>query len=164
MKTAIYAGTFDPITNGHMWMIDQASNIFDKILVAVAYNPDKKTMFSVDEREKMIHDAIKYFEIPNVSVVKAPSNKLLVDFAKEKQVDCLLRGIRESSDFEYEKQLRLINEALDSTVTTVFLMPPANLSIVSSSMVKSLLKFESSKDVLSNYVPPNVLAMLLSIS
>jgi pantetheine-phosphate adenylyltransferase len=136
-KIALYPGTFDPITNGHYDIIERARNLFDEVIVAVAESKDKKPMFTLNERINMVRAATK--DIKGVSVVGF--NNLTVELAKEKSAKVLIRGLRAVSDFEYELQLGYLNNSLDDTIETVYLMPKLKHAFVSSSIVRNLLKF-----------------------
>jgi pantetheine-phosphate adenylyltransferase len=155
---AIYAGSFDPITNGHLWMIAEGAKLFDKLIVLVADNPNKKCLFSVYGRIEMVNDAIGY-ELDtnelNIEVCQL-ENEYTIKRAKEKGAAYLLRGIRTVSDFDYERALRLINNDIDQDVQTVFLMPPRDLAEISSSLVKGLVGFPGWEELISKYVPKNV--------
>ncbi len=129
----IYPGSFDPITNGHMNLIERALHIFDKIIVAVANNPDKKTFFSVEEKKEMIQTALG--DNPRVEVDSF--NGLLVDYAKRKRVHVILRGLRAMSDFEYEFQMTFMNRKLDRNIDTIFMMTGLRWFYVNSKMIKS---------------------------
>ncbi len=133
-KIAIYPGTFDPITNGHLDVIKRASKIFDKLIVSVAINLSKKPMFSTIERVEMIKEAVK--EITNVSV--DTFSGLLIDYCKENKAFILIRGLRAISDFENEFQMALMNRKLDKNIETVFLMPSEEFTYLSSSLIKEL--------------------------
>jgi len=133
-KIAIYPGTFDPITNGHLDVIKRASKIFDKLIVSVAINLSKKPMFSTIERVEMIKEAVK--EIKNVSV--DTFSGLLIDYCKENKAFILIRGLRAISDFENEFQMALMNRKLDKNIETVFLMPSEEFTYLSSSLIKEL--------------------------
>lgn len=135
-KTAIYPGTFDPITNGHMDIIKRAVRLFDSVLVAVASSDDKKPMFSLEKRVGMAKAAIK--DIPNVEV--EPFSNLLVDFAASKEINIIIRGLRAVSDFEYELQMGYTNSSLNKDVETVYLMPSLENAFISSSVVRTILK------------------------
>ncbi len=141
-KTALYPGTFDPITNGHFDVIERALRLFDKVIVAVAISQDKKPMFTLDERIEMINAAIGHLE--NVNVVGF--DNLTVDLAHEHNASVLIRGLRAVSDFEYELQLGYLNNSLDDTIETVYLMPKLQHAFVSSSIVRNLLKFNGKTD------------------
>ena len=136
-KIALYPGTFDPITNGHFDVIERALNLFDEVIIAVAISQDKKPMFTLDERIKMIHEAIK--GLKNVRVVGF--DNLTVDLAAEHNASVLIRGLRAVSDFEYELQLGYLNNSLNDEIETVYLMPKLQHAFISSSIVRNLLKF-----------------------
>ena len=120
MKIAIYPGTFDPVTNGHLDVIDRASSLFDKVIVAVLdKSNNKKTLFSVEERTNLVKESILDFSNVEVSVFSG----LLVDYAKSNNAVAIIRGLRAISDFEYEFQMALMNRSLNEDIRTVFLMP-----------------------------------------
>jgi len=136
-KIALYPGTFDPITNGHYDVIERALGLFDEVIVAVAISQDKKPMFNLDERIEMIKKATK--DLKNVSVVGF--DNLTVDLANKHGASVLIRGLRAVSDFEYELQLGYLNNSLDDSIETVYLMPKLQNAFISSSIVRNLLKF-----------------------
>jgi pantetheine-phosphate adenylyltransferase len=147
---AIYPGTFDPVTNGHLDIIKRACRMFDKIIVAVADNKDKKTMFSLEKRVELMKKATK--DLPKIEVESF--NSLLVNFAKEKECKIIIRGLRAVSDFEYELQMGYANKSLDSEIDTIYLMPNLENAFISSSVVRSILKY--SGDV-SHLVPKEII-------
>ncbi len=134
---AIYPGTFDPITNGHLDMISRATLLFDKVIVAVAASPSKSPLFSLDERVKLANIVTAY--LPNVEVFGF--NNLLADFAKEHHATTLIRGVRSYTDFEYESQLAKMNRHLHNELETVFLFPSEKWSFISSSLVKDVIRY-----------------------
>ncbi len=136
-KIALYPGTFDPITNGHFDVIERALGLFDEVIIAVAISADKKPMFTLDERIEMTKKATA--NLKNISVVGF--NNLTVELAKEHNASILIRGLRAVSDFEYELQLGYLNNSLDNSIETVYLMPKLQHAFVSSSIVRNLLKF-----------------------
>ena len=138
-KIALYPGTFDPITNGHFDIIERALGLFDEVIVAVAASIDKKPMFSLDERIDMVKKATK--NLKNTSVVGF--NNLTVELAKTHDATILIRGLRAVSDFEYELQLGYLNNSLDDSIETVYLMPKLQHAFISSSSVRNLLKFHA---------------------
>ena len=147
MKTAIYPGSFDPITNGHLDVLKTSSEIFDKVIIAVAVNPDKTTGFlTIDERVNLIKESVKEFK--NVEVDSFEG--LTVEYAKKKNAKVLIRGLRAVSDFEFEMQLSQTNSSLDENIKTIFL-PKYNF--ISSSAVKEVVSLGG--DV-SKFVPKNV--------
>ena len=139
MKKALYPGTFDPITNGHFDIIDRARKLFDHVTVAVADNKEKKPMFTLDERKKMVQLACSAFE--NVEVVGF--DNLTVDLAEKLDAKILIRGLRAVSDFEYELQLGYLNRSLNHDIETIYLMPRLSNAFVSSSSVRALLKYDA---------------------
>lgn len=148
MKKAVYAGTFDPITYGHIDVIDRATKIFDKIIVAVSDGP-KNTLFSLDERIFLI----KEFYKNNRKVIVMGFSSLLVDFVRRVSANTIIRGIRAVSDFDYELQLALMNRKLDPGIETLFLMPSEKYIFISSSLVKEIARFGGDT---SKLVPPLV--------
>ncbi len=137
-KIALYPGTFDPVTNGHYDIIERALRLFDQVIVAVAISHDKKPMFTLDERIKMTKEAVKSLG-GNVKVVGF--DNLTVELAKTHDASIIIRGLRAVSDFEYELQLGYLNNSLDDTIETVYLMPKLKHAFISSSIVRNLLKF-----------------------
>lgn len=135
-KIALYPGTFDPITNGHFDVIERALALFDELIIAVAVSTDKQPMFSLEQRVKMIKESTK--ELKNIRVVGFEN--LTVDLAKQNNASVLIRGLRAVSDFEYELQLGYLNNSLDDTIETVYLMPRLKHAFISSSIVRNLLK------------------------
>ena len=137
MKIGIYAGTFDPITIGHLDIIRKASKVFDKVIIAIGINPDKNTtMFSLKERSEMIKLSIKEFK--NIEVESF--NGLLVDFAKENNANTIIRGLRAVTDFEYELQVGYANQSLNDNIDTIFFMPKLCNSYISSSTFRAIYK------------------------
>jgi pantetheine-phosphate adenylyltransferase len=135
MKKALYPGTFDPITNGHMDIIKRATHIFDEVIVAVANSKAKNPMFSLKERLNMAKVVTK--DMPNVKVVSF--DNLLVDFAKSLDIKFVVRGLRAVSDFEYELQMGYANSSLDPNLETIYLMPTLENAFISSSIVRAIL-------------------------
>lgn len=131
-RTAVYPGSFDPITNGHVDIINRGLNVFDKLIILVGYNPNKSTLFSVEERVSMIKAAVG--ETPRIEIDSFSG--LLVDYIKDSEASCILRGLRAMSDFEYEFQLALINRRLKRNIETVFLMTGSKWFYCNSSIVK----------------------------
>ena len=148
-KIAIVPGSFDPITYGHIDIIKRSSELFDEIIVAILVNPDKKYLFSLDERVEMIEETIK--DIPNVRV--DAFSGLLVNYAKKVGSSVIDRGLRAVSDFEYEMQLTFMNKALDEGIETFYMMANKQYSFISSSIVKGVSGFGAD---LSKFVPKNV--------
>ncbi|MDP2892849.1 MAG: pantetheine-phosphate adenylyltransferase [Sulfurimonas sp.] len=155
-KIALYPGTFDPITNGHFDIIERALNLFDEVIVAVAISEDKKPMFMLQDRINMVKESVK--NLKNVTVLGF--NNLTVELASEHNATVLIRGLRAVSDFEYELQLGYLNNSLDDTIETVYLMPKLQHAFISSSIVRNLLKFNSKTEHL---VPKEVQRIIESM-
>ena len=149
MKTAIYPGTFDPITNGHLDIIERAIKMFDKVIVMVARNSAKNPMFSDQERVDLIRAAVRKYKRVEVASFQG----LLVEYAKKRKATAILRGLRAISDFEYEFQLALMNRKLNESVETVFLMPSEKYTYLNSTIVREIARLGG--DV-SEFVPPVV--------
>ena len=156
-KIALYPGTFDPITNGHFDVIERALGLFDEVIIAVAVSEDKKPMFPLDERIMMTNKAIE--GLKNVSTVGF--DNLTVELAKTHGATILIRGLRAVSDFEYELQLGYLNNSLDDTIETVYLMPKLQHAFISSSIVRNLLKFNGKTEHL---LPKEVQKIIGSMS
>jgi pantetheine-phosphate adenylyltransferase len=146
MKRAIYPGSFDPVTNGHLDVIGRARKLFDEIIVAVAHNDEKQPLFSLEERLALLHDALD--KIDNVRI--AQFDGLLVDFAVAQEAHAVIRGLRAVSDFEFEFQMALMNRKLEDNVETIFLMPKEEYTYLSSRLVKEIARLGG--DV-SGFVP-----------
>ena len=157
-RKCVYAGSFDPPTNGHMWMIENGSRLFDELVLAIGTNPEKKSMFSVSERLGLLRDLSKHYG--NITV-GSYQNQFLMHYAKSIGAKYVLRGIRSYKDYEYESGIKRINDSISSSVTTVFLMPPDELSHISSSIVKGLIGPSGWEDVVEHYVPRSVYSELL---
>lgn len=134
--TAIYPGTFDPVTNGHSDLVQRAATMFDRLVVAVAPNRAKQPLFSLDERVGLVRDMVSQLDLNNVEVRSFPS--LLVDFARSVGARVIVRGLRAVSDFEYEFQLAGMNRRLDPDIETMFLAPAEQYAFLSSSMVREI--------------------------
>jgi pantetheine-phosphate adenylyltransferase len=139
---AIYPGSFDPLTNGHLDLIARAAKIFDHLVVGILRNSSKNPLFTVEERVAMLSEGTAQFD--NVSV--STFDGLLVDFAREQRAHAVVRGIRAISDYEYEFQMALMNRRLSPDVETIFLMPDAKYSFVSSRLVKEVFRLGGSVD------------------
>ncbi|MEK7279640.1 MAG: pantetheine-phosphate adenylyltransferase [Nitrospirota bacterium] len=154
MKSAVYPGTFDPITNGHIDIIRRTLRVFDRVVMAVAPNPKKTPLFDLKERIFMIEEATRGMK--NIEI--EPFEGLLVDYVKERGADAIIRGLRAVSDFEYELQMALMNRKLSDTIETVFLMPSEEYSYLTSSIVKEVASYGGNvKDLV-----PSIVAMRLS--
>lgn len=153
MRLALYPGSFDPITNGHLDVLQRAAGLFDELIVAVARDNSKSSLFNVDERVALIRDAAGH--IPNLRVL--PFEGLLVNFAKKHGAAALVRGLRAVSDFEFEFQLALMNRKLEPNLETLFLMPREELTYISSRLVKEIARLGGN---VLQFVPPNVATAL----
>ncbi len=149
MKTALFPGSFDPVTNGHIDVIQRACLLFDKIIVTVAINSDKHTLFDIEERKELLSEVCK--DIPKVKV--ASFEGLLIDAMKTFKTVAVIRGLRAISDFEYEFQMAMMNRTLCQDCETVFLMPAPEYSFLSSRMIKEIAMFNGD---ISHFVPPVV--------
>ncbi|MFL0268231.1 pantetheine-phosphate adenylyltransferase [Candidatus Clostridium radicumherbarum] len=146
MKRAVYPGSFDPITNGHLDIIKRASEIFDEVIVGALVNPDKKGLFDITERVNLIKKSTS-----NISNVRVESfTGLLIDFMKKTDTKIIVKGLRAISDFEYEFQMAMLNNKLDSNIETVFLMTSEKNSYISSSSIKQIAMFGGS---ITDFVP-----------
>ena len=158
---AVYAGSFDPLTEGHMWVIWRAAEIFDNLIVAVGVNPLKKPTFSVEERKEMIERSIPW---KKSCKVESFENKYLVRYAQEVNATHIIRGMRNVGDFEFERLMQNINAdiqtATNSCIQTVFLVPPRELAETSSSAVKALIGPEGWEEVVRPMVPVHVFSAL----
>ncbi|HEV7927942.1 MAG TPA: pantetheine-phosphate adenylyltransferase [Verrucomicrobiae bacterium] len=153
MRTAIYPGSFDPLTNGHLDIIQRAAKLFDRVIVAVAQNEGKKPLFSLKDRLSLVQQSLG--EFPNV---KADSfDTLLVDYAAKQNGQAIIRGLRAVSDFEFEFQLALMNRKLNGTVETIFMMPRETYTFLSSRIVKEIARLGGDVE---SFVPPHVRAAL----
>lgn len=153
MTIAIYPGSFDPITNGHIDILKSGSEIFDKVIIAVSYNINKQGFLSVDERVDLIKKSVAHLKNVEVDAFQG----LTVEYAKKKGADVLLRGLRTSFDFEYELQLSQTNNALNKNLKTVFLITKPEYNFISSSMVREIL---ANNGDISKFVPEPVYEFL----
>ena len=136
-RIAVYPGTFDPVTNGHIDLVERSLRIFDKVLVAVAENPKKAPLFSLEERIGMFKKATAAYR----NIVIEGFDGLLVDYVKKKRAVGIIRGLRAVSDFEYEMQMALMNRRLDNDIETVFMMPNEEYSFITSTIVKEAASY-----------------------
>lgn len=157
-RLGVYAGSFDPLTVGHMWMIEQGARLFARLTVAVGVNPDKRYTFALEDRLEMLRESTT--GLTNVSVASF-SNRYLIHYAQLIGATHILRGIRTESDYEFERTMRNINGDLDAGICTVFLMPPRGIAEVSSSMVRGLIGPVGWQKIVRTYVPAPVYKRLL---
>jgi len=153
IRRAIYPGSFDPVTNGHLDVIDRARKLFDEVIVAVAHNDQKQPLFTLEERLELLQDTIG--KLKNVEI--APLDGLLVDFAMARKATAVIRGLRAVSDFEFEFQMALMNRKLEASVETIFLMPKEEYTYLSSRIVKEIARLGG--DV-AKFVPARVATAL----
>ena len=149
MRTAVYPGTFDPLTNGHVDVIERSTRLFDRVIVALLVNPAKQPSFTIQERAAMIEDV--FASRPGVEI--DTFSGLLVDYARRRQAAAIVRGLRGVTDFDYERQMTLMNRHLTAEIDTVFLMPSAATAYISSSLVREIAALGGS---LAGLVPPAV--------
>jgi pantetheine-phosphate adenylyltransferase len=149
MRRAIYPGSFDPVTNGHLDVVERARKLFDEVIVAVAHNDEKQALFSLDQRLNLLRETVG--KIDNIRV--AQFEGLLVDFARAEKAHAVIRGLRAVSDFEFEFQMALMNRKLEGDLETIFLMPKEEYTYLSSRLVKEIARLGG--DV-SKFVPPMV--------
>jgi len=151
-KTALYPGSFDPFTNGHLDILRRAVQLFDNVIITVAVNKKKQSVFSGDERIELIRETIKDYDWYDKVEIEQFTG-LLINFARHKKVNILLRGVRQISDFEYEFRMALTNRRLAPEIDTVFLMPDEQLTFISATIVKEVAAWGGD---LSSFVPDNV--------
>jgi pantetheine-phosphate adenylyltransferase len=155
MRTVIYPGSFDPLTNGHLDVIQRASKLFDRVVVAVARNESKHPLFTLEERKTMVRRAVRH--LPNVEADAFTG--LLIPYAERKRAQAVIRGLRAVSDFEFEFQLALMNRKLNERIETIFMMPKDTYTFLSSRIVKEIASLGG--DV-SAFVPAHVRTALLA--
>ena len=153
MRRAIYPGSFDPVTYGHIDIIERSCKLFDEIIIAVLINPEKRPLFSLEERQEMLAEALANINSGACHLRVESFQGLLVRFAIERQADAIIRGIRAISDYEYELQMALMNRRLEPRIETVFLMAAEAYSYVSSRLVKEIYQLGG---VAQGLVPPSV--------
>ena len=156
-KIAIYPGSFDPITNGHIDLIKRASKLFDEVIIAITQNANKSSFLSIEQRVSAAENSIS--SLTNTTVLSF--NNLLVDFAKDQNAQIIIRGLRAVSDFEYEFQLSGMNKRLNSQIETLFMTPSEEFANISSSLVREILLLGGD---ISPFVPSEVKTILLDIA
>ena len=156
-RKAVYAGSFDPLTNGHSWVIKRAVTLFDEVTIAIGVNPDKNYFLTAEERKQHIQTLIDELDDVDCKVdVQIIENQFLAKFALNMGASCLIRGIRSEADFSYEYAMAQANKALAPSVETIYMMPPPSLAQVSSSLVKSLIGPAGWEELVQSYVPSSV--------
>lgn len=151
MRRAIYPGSFDPLTNGHLDIIERGCKLFDEIIIGILVNPDKQPFFSIEERHEMLTEILAGIDRGDCVVRVDSFRGLLVNYAVAQQAHAIVRGIRAISDYEYELQMALMNRRLEPSIETVFMMPAETYSYVSSRLVKEVFQLGG---VLDGLVPP----------
>ena len=141
MRRAIYPGSFDPVTNGHLDIIERGCKLFDEIIIGILVNPDKQPLFSVEERQQMLTEVVNGINKGNCTLRVDSFSGLLVNYAVAQQADVIVRGIRAISDYEYEFQMALMNRQLHPSLETVFLVPAVDLTYLSSSLVREVARY-----------------------
>ena len=157
MRRAIYPGSFDPVTNGHLDIIQRSCKLFDEIIVTIFVNPEKRPLFTIEERKEMLAEAVGGIELGACQLLVDDFQGLLVQYAVEREADAIVRGIRAVSDYEYELQMALMNRRLEPRIETVFMMPAETYSYVSSRLVKEIFQLGAT---IEGLVPPSVEARM----
>jgi len=157
MRRAIYPGSFDPVTNGHLDIIERGCKLFDEIIIAILVHPDKKPFFTIEQRREMLTQVIAEIEHGSCRLLIEDFQGLLVDYAVQREADAIVRGIRAISDYEYELQMALMNRRLEPRIETVFMMPAEVYSYVSSRLVKEIFLLGGK---IEGLVPPSVEIMM----
>jgi pantetheine-phosphate adenylyltransferase len=158
MRKAVYAGSFDPVTNGHLWIIKEAAKLFDSLIVAIGENFEKSYTFSLEDRLDLLKRSTVGLNNIEISYF---NNEFLVNYAKSQNACYIIRGIRNSNDYEYERSMRYINSDLNKEISTIFLFPPRDYAEVSSNMVKGLVGSNGWEEIVRNYVPEAVFNKLV---
>jgi pantetheine-phosphate adenylyltransferase len=156
-RTAIYAGSFDPITKGHIWVIEQGLRLFDHLYIAIGKNPSKKSFFSLDDRVDMINEYLDKSNNTHHAEILVFDTKFLVDVARKRSIPVMLRGIRNVTDFAYEMEIKQFNDSLAPDIETVFVAPPLSLIGASSSIVRGCVGLDNWEQVLTGYTTDYVI-------
>ena len=151
MRRAIYPGSFDPVTNGHLDIIERGCKLFDEIIISILVNPEKQPFFTLEERQEMLSEVLQNINQANCRVRVDSFRGLLVNYAVAQQANVIVRGIRAISDYEYEFQMALMNRRLEPGIETVFMMPAETYSYVSSRLVKEVFQLGGA---ITGLVPP----------
>ena len=157
MRRAIYPGSFDPVTNGHLDIIERGCKLFDEIIIAILVNPEKQPLFTIEERREMLTEVMREINRGSCTLLVEDFRGLLVHYAVEREADAIVRGIRAVSDYEYELQMALMNRRQEPRIETVFMMPAEAYSYVSSRLVKEVFQLGGTIDGL---VPASVEARM----
>jgi pantetheine-phosphate adenylyltransferase len=157
MRRAIYPGSFDPVTNGHLDIIERGCKLFDEIIIAILVNPNKHPMFTIEERREMLEEVLSEGAHGGCRLLVEDFQGLLVQYAVEREADAIVRGIRAISDYEYELQMALMNRRLEPRIETVFMMPAEAYSYVSSRLVKEVFQLGAA---IEGLVPASVEARM----
>lgn len=157
MRRGIYVGSFDPITDGHLWMIKQGALLFDELIIGIGKNPSKNYMFNEEERYEMVRNSISQYDNVILGII---GSKLTIDYAQSKGCNYILRGVRSILDYEAEKVMCHVNYSFDEDIRTIFLIPPKEFEEISSSFVKGLIGYTNWEAIAREYVPKLVLEKL----
>jgi pantetheine-phosphate adenylyltransferase len=160
VRRAVYAGSFDPVTKGHLWIIEQAAQLFDHLIIAIGENAHKSYFFDINTRLNLLRKVTKQFK--NVEVFHF-HNQFLIHYAEQVKAQYIIRGIRNANDYEYEKGMRHINSDISKDITTIFLMPPRDVAEISSSMVNGLVGSDQWQTVVAKYVPTVVVKQMIKL-
>jgi len=160
-RSAIYAGSFDPLTKGHLWVISRTVRLFDKLTVAIGENPEKTYFLSTEQRKKDMVTAVSALPIHECQVeVTIIKNQFLAEYAREIEAHCLVRGLRSEEDFSYEYAMSLVNRKVNPNLESIYILPPPHLAQVSSSLVKGMIGPMGWQELVANYVEPHTLELL----
>lgn len=164
-RSAIYAGSFDPLTNGHLWVISRSVRLFDTLTVAIGENPNKTYFLNTEQRLQDVRQALMDLPHHNCQIdVTVIENQFLAAYAREVNADCLIRGLRSEGDFSYEYAMSLVNRKINEELESIYLLPPPHLSQVSSSLVKGMVGPVGWESLVANYVQPHTLELLKATS
>lgn len=164
MRKAIYAGSFDPLTHGHLWVIQAASRLFDELTIAIGENPGKDYLFTTEQRHQHIAKSLADLKLKDKVYIQVIENQFLAKYAEENKIPFLVRGIRGHEDFNYEAVMNQVNRELAPQIDSVYLIPPNELTQISSSLVKGLVGPEGWVDAVKKYVPESVLKDLKELN
>lgn len=159
-RKAVYAGSFDPVTKGHLWIIEQAATMFDHVIIAIGENVEKKYSFPLKTRLQLLKEVTK--QLPNIEIAQF-KNQFLIHYAQNVKAQYIIRGIRNATDYEYEKSMRYINSDIYQNINTIFLIPPRDVAEVSSSLVKGLVGSKGWEAVIEKYVPLPVAKAMINL-